>query len=158
MQRIVFDNENKKSYEIADSSGNVRGVIYVDTTDFDIFTRAEKAAENMQQIMNNKNIPASESAGDKAALELINTTDKLMKEQIDFVFGEGVSEVVFGDKNCLNLRGGKTLAEVFIDVIIKEISRDMDRQNSLSQKKINKYTGAYNSSGHRRKNRRKGGK
>lgn len=49
MQRIVFDNENKKSYEIADSKGNVRGVIYVETTDLDIFTRAEKAAENIKK-------------------------------------------------------------------------------------------------------------
>ena len=154
MQRIVFDNENKKSYEIADSSGNVRGVIYVDTGDFDIFTRIEKAGENMQQILKDEKIKLSNDMDDKEALELINTTDRLIKEQINYIFGEDVSKVVFGDKNCLNLRGGKTLAEVFVDTIVKEISKDMNRQVGINKKNINKYTKPYNSSGHRRRNKR----
>lgn len=156
MQRIVFDNENKKSYEIADSNGNVRGVIYVETTDLDIFTRAEKAGENIQKILENEKI--TDNMDDRAALKIVNETDRLMKEQIDYVFGAGVSEIAFGDKKCLNIRNGKTLAEVFIEAMMNEVNRDFGRQVSVNRKNISKYTKPYNSSAYRTKSRRKGGR
>lgn len=157
MQRIVFDNENKKSYEIADSKGNVRGVIYVETTDLDIFTRAEKAAENIKKILDDEKITNDMDVNDRDVLKAVNETDRLMKEQIDYIFGAGVSEIAFGDKKCLNIRNGKTLAEIFIEAIMKEVNRDFGRQTEVNKKNISKYTKPYSSSGYRRNKRRKRG-
>lgn len=157
MQRIVFDNENKKSYEIADSKGNVRGVIYVETTDLDIFTRAEKAAENIKKILDDEKITNDMDVNDRDVLKAVNETDRLMKEQIDYIFGAGVSEIAFGDKKCLNIRNGKTLAEIFIEAIMKEVNRDFGKQTEVNKKNISKYTKPYSSSGYRRNKRRKRG-
>ncbi len=157
MNRIVFDNENKKQYEIADSNGNVRGIISVDTTDLDIFTRAEEAGNNIHKILNDEKIQLSDDMEEKYAFELINKVDKLMKEQIDYIFGEGVSKIAFGDKKCLNIRNGKTLAEVFIEAIMEEVNKDFGRQAKINQKNINRYTRPYNTD-HRRKYGKKRGK
>jgi len=142
MQSIRFD-DGYKEFMINDDPNKV---IRFDPTDFAIIERfnnamknIEKATENLENDVNidSKGEPLSEL---EEAAEAVAKVNKLIKEQIDYIFDSPVSEMVFGNKSPLALVKGVPLFERFIMAAKEVIEKEVKKEMEASQKRIEKYT------------------
>lgn len=93
----------------------------IDFTDADFIEKIEegrlKVDKEIEELQKNKN--------DLSPAEGIRQECKIVKDFIDYVFGDGTSEKIFGNKNSL-----KMCVEIFEDIF-----NERDKQlNSLNQK------------------------
>jgi hypothetical protein len=95
--------------------------------------------KNINTIVNDleKMTKSDDEEAIKAALRV---ADEKTKQEIDNVFGPGISAAVFGDMNCLSFAGGQPIALNFIDAIAPKIKADLDKEQKASDKRIKKYT------------------
>jgi len=142
MQSIRFD-DGYKEFMINDDPNKV---IRFDPTDFAIIERfnnamknIEKATENLENDVNidSKGEPLSEL---EEAAEAVAKVNKLIKDQIDYIFDSPVSEMVFGNKSPLALVKGVPLFERFIMAAKEAIEKEVKKEMEASQKRIEKYT------------------
>jgi len=142
MQSIRFD-DGYKEFMINDDPNKV---IRFDPTDFAIIERfnnamknIEKATENLENDVNidSKGEPLSEL---EEAAEAVAKVNKLIKDQIDYIFDSPVSGMVFGNKSPLALVKGVPLFERFIMAAKEVIEKEVKKEMEASQKRIEKYT------------------
>ena len=142
MQSIRFD-DGYKEFMINDDPNKI---IRFDPADFGIIERfnnalknIEKATESLENDVNidSKGEPLSEL---EEAAEAVAKVNKLIKEQIDYIFDSPVSEMVFGNKSPLALVKGVPLFERFIMAAKEVIEKEVKKEMEASQKRIEKYT------------------
>ena len=70
---------------------------------------------------------------------------KLIYEQVDYIFGNAISEKVF--KHChplsVDSKSGKYYIERFINAVAPVIKRDVEASNKASQKRMDKHLAKY---------------
>ena len=84
-----------KSYEVKDIDGTLLGTLYVNPADIGIAARLEEARRAIQQL-------ADGLAAD-AGVDQIIEADKLIREQINYIFGSDASSVFFKGVSALAL-------------------------------------------------------
>lgn len=131
-------NKGYKSYTI---NGDEGAVITVKTTDFGIIDRLTRVRENIGRIVAELE-KVEESAKTETYLNALNDADQKVKVELDEVFDSPVSAAVFGNMNCLSFAGGQPVALNFLEVIIPEITKDLEQEQKTSSAKISKYTAA----------------
>lgn len=135
MNNLNFDT-GYKEYSINGDEGKV---IRIDTTDFALFDRAQKAAKNIDKLSDNYRQAKVET--DEQANELFVKVDKDIREQINNIFGYDVSSVVFGITNCMSItKSGHMLFENFLNAVIPVIKNDMQEAVDKQNKRVEKYT------------------
>lgn len=149
MQNISF-NDGYKEYTI---NNNETKVIRFNPSDFNIIDRVAKSLNAIQNIsedmqkhdfeLNSDGTVDADTISDlEYAGKIISDCDKRIKEQINYILGNEVSDVVFGNHSCLSLVGGKPLYERFLDAVVPIIKKDVETAQKASQKRIEKYTKA----------------
>ena len=124
MKNICFD-DGYHEYKI---NGDESRVIRVNPSDFGILARLNAAQEAMKDVTI-ENSP-----------EGIAEFDRLAREQIDMVFGEGTAETVFGRINCASVANGKPVYINFLEAFAPIIKADVEAERKKSDANIKKYT------------------
>lgn len=142
MQSIRFD-DGYKEFMINDDPNKV---IRFDPADFGIIERFNTAMKNIEEasetIKNDIDInPQGEPLSElEEAAEAVAKVNKLIKDQIDYIFDSPVSDMVFGNKSPLALVKGVPLFERFIMAAKEVIEKEVKKEMEASQKRIEKYT------------------
>ena len=124
MTSLNFDS-GVKEYEI---NGDPKRVLRINPSDFGIVERINKAKNALDELHITPDIDGM--------VEL----DKIVRAQIDEIFGVGSSDVIFGETNSASFAGGQPVFLNFLDSIIPEIERVVGEERKKSAAKIQKYT------------------
>lgn len=73
--------------------------------------------------------------------------DKMMREAVDGMFGEGFCQDVFGSTRLFALSGGLTLIEQLLYGVIDYMDEDIRKQQAARSEKIRYYTEKYRKRG-----------
>ncbi|MBQ8552308.1 MAG: hypothetical protein IJ428_05805 [Clostridia bacterium] len=73
-------------------------------------------------------------------LEAVTALDRIAREQIDAVFGDGIAAKVFGSANCASLVDGQPCFVGFIEAMSGVIKEAVEHEAEMSKTKIAKYT------------------
>ena len=130
MQYISF-NDGYKTYAI---NGDENCFIRINPSDFSILGKIEKAKSNIEKFK------IDEPTAPEEAAAAANKLDTAIREQIDFIFGEGISKTVFGSLNCVSLAGGKPIYQNFLDALLPVIEADIAEEKKKSDENIRRYT------------------
>ena len=133
MSNINFDN-GMKSYVI---NGDESKVIYFNPNDFNIIDRIDKAFKEIEKI--SKKYEEAQ-AKNQDVMKTFIACDKDIREQINYVFGNDVCSVAFGDINCMSFAGGNPIHLNFLNALIPIIKKEIKAEQEKSKKNIEKYT------------------
>ena len=125
-----------KSYEVKDIDGTLLGTLYVNPADIGIAARLEDARRAIQQL-------ADGLAAD-AGVDQIIEADKLIREQINYIFGSDASSVFFKGVSALALLPDGTMVfEKALQASVPIIEDAVGKAVKASQKRVQKHAGAY---------------
>ena len=125
-----------KSYEVKDIDGTLLGTLYVNPADIGIAARLEDARRAIQQL-------ADGLAAD-AGVDQIIEADKLIREQINYIFGSDASSVFFKGVSALALLPDGTMVfEKVLQAAVPIIEDAVGKAVKASQKRVQKHAGAY---------------
>lgn len=125
-----------KSYEVKDIDGTLLGTLYVNPADIGIAARLEEARRAIQQL-------ADGLAAD-AGVDQIIEADKLIREQINYIFGSDASSVFFKGVSALALLPDGTMVfEKVLQAAVPIIEDAVGKAVKASQKRVQKHAGAY---------------
>lgn len=145
MQNIRFD-EGYKEFMINDDPNRI---IRFNPADYGIIERFNTAHKEilteMEKIQKDFNIKADGSPdvpeGElEEAAELMAKVRKIICDKIDYIFGNPVSEIVFGTQSPLSSVKGVPLFERFIMAAQPFIEKEVKAEQEASQKRVSKYT------------------
>lgn len=98
------------------------------------FHEASRALETLIAANSEKNVEMKEDA-----VEAIGKLDKAIREQIDYIFNQPVSETVFGKQSLMAPVGGKMLFERFLEAALPVITKCIQDEKKASAERIGKY-------------------
>lgn len=125
-----------KSYEVKDIDGTLLGTLYVNPADIGIAARLEEARRAIQQL-------ADGLAAD-ASVDQIIEADKLIREQINYIFGSDASSVFFKGVSALALLPDGTMVfEKVLQAAVPIIEDAVGKAIKASQMRVQKHAGAY---------------
>ena len=127
-----------KSYEVKDIDGTLLGTIYVNPADFGIAARLEEARRAIQQLADGL---ASDTDAD---VDKIIEVDKLIREQVNYIFGSDASSVFFKGVSALALLpDGSMVFEKVLQAAVPIIEDAVGKAIKASQMRVQKHAGAY---------------
>jgi hypothetical protein len=127
-----------KSYEVKDLDDTLLGTIYVNPADFGIAARLEEARRAIQQLADGL---ASDADAD---VDKIIEADKLIKEQVNYIFGSDASSVFFKGVSALALLpDGSMVFEKVLQAAVPIIEDAVGKAIKASQMRVQKHAGAY---------------
>ena len=124
MKSLNFDS-GFKEYVINEDPTRV---LRINPSDFGIIERINKAKDELDKLHITPDIDGM--------VEL----DKVVRAQIDEIFGVGSSDVIFGETNSASFAGGQPVFLNFLECITPEIARVIEEEKKKSATKIKKYT------------------
>lgn len=127
-----------KTYDIEDEKGDLLGTISIHPSDLNIAKRAYDGGEKIQELIDGMAEINTENT--EGAANTIDSIDKAIKEQLDYIFDAPVSETIFKNINSLSVSGGKYLVENFLDMILPVINQSIDEGVKASEARVKKYT------------------
>ena len=128
-----------KTYDIEDEHGNVRGQITINPKDMSFFGKAQKMRDTILHYMDDIDI-IDKSKSEDEIVKLFDDTDLMIKEEIDKLFGEGTSTVIFGSQSSLSTINGVTFVERFMTAFMPIIQKEFQTELDNSSARVNKYT------------------
>ena len=127
-----------KSYEVKDLDDTLLGTIYVNPADFGIAARLEEAHRAIQRLADGL---ASDADAD---VDKITEADKLIKEQVNYIFGSDASSVFFKGVSALALLpDGSMVFEKVLQAAVPIIEDAVGKAIKASQMRVQKHAGAY---------------
>lgn len=127
-----------KSYEVKDIDDTLLGTIYVNPADFGIAARLEEARRAIQQLADGL------AADADADVDKIIEADKLIREQINYIFGSDASSVFFKGVSALALLPDGTMVfEKALQAAVPIIEDAVGKAIKASQMRVQKHTSAY---------------
>lgn len=127
-----------KSYEVKDIDGTLLGTLYVNPADIGIAARLEEARRAIQQLADGL---ASDADAD---VDKIIEADKLIREQVNYIFGSDASSVFFKGVSALALLpDGSMVFEKVLQAAVPIIEDAVGKAIKASQMRVQKHAGAY---------------
>lgn len=134
MDNLNFD-VGYKEYSI---NGDESRILRIKMTDYAIFDRFTKAMKQIDKIA--KEYENSTANTFDEANNLFVSVDRKIRKQIDFIFDGDVSDIIFGNTNCISIAGGKPVFQNFLEVILPSIKKDIGVEQQKIAEKVHKYT------------------
>ena len=128
-----------KTYDIEDEHGNIRGQITINPKDMSFFGKAQKMRDTILHYMDDIDI-TDQSKDENEIVKLFDDTDNMIKAEIDKLFGEGTSTVIFGSQSSLSTINGVTFVERFMTAFMPIIQKEFQTELDNSSARIDKYT------------------
>lgn len=142
MQNLRFD-DGFKEFTV---NGDKNRIVRFNPADINLLDRFDQAVKTIEIEQNKlkEDIELKENGEaieeSEEALEVIRRANKLIKDQIDFIFDSKVSEVIFGNQSPMSTVNGRPLFERVFDAIKPILEKEIVSEQEASQKRINKYT------------------
>lgn len=127
-----------KTYDIEDENGNIRGQITINPKDMSFFGKALKMRDTILHYMDNLDVNDS-TKSEQQIIEIFDNTDKIIKDEIDKLFGEGTSITIFGHQSSLSTINGVTFVERFLSAFMPIIQEEFKQEIQNSSARIDKY-------------------
>lgn len=131
MNNLSFD-VGYKEYSI---NGDESRILRINTSDMNFITRMNKAEKELQKIADKCNSATAENA-----IETLSYLDNEVRKQINYVFDGDVSDIIFGNTNCISISGGKPIFENFLEAVLPIIKEDISTEQKKIERKVSKYT------------------
>ena len=128
-----------KTYDIEDEHGNIRGQITINPKDMSFFGKAQKMRDTILHYMDDIDI-TDQSKDENEIVKLFDDTDNMIKAEIDKLFGNGTSTVIFGSQSSLSTINGVTFVERFMTAFMPIIQKEFQTELDNSSARVNKYT------------------
>ena len=128
-----------KTYDIEDEHGNIRGQITINPKDMSFFGKAQKMRDTILHYMDDIDI-TDQSKDENEIVKLFDDTDNMIKAEIDKLFGNGTSTVIFGSQSSLSTINGVTFVERFMTAFMPIIQQEFQAELNNSSARIDKYT------------------
>lgn len=125
-------NVGYKEYSI---NGDESRILRINTSDMNIITRMNKAEKELQKIADKCNSATADNA-----IETLSYLDNEVRKQINYVFDGDVSDIIFGNTNCISIAGGKPIFENFLEAVLPVIKEDISTEQKKIERKVSKYT------------------
>lgn len=123
-------------------NGDPERVIYIQTSDFNIQMRAVQARRNINALLTE--LDGVNPQNEEECADALESVDKKIREQINYIFNYDVSAPVFGlCSPLMSLKNGKIYVEAFLDAIAPEIKKAAEKAAKASEKRIAKHSGKY---------------
>lgn len=133
MKNINFD-DGYKEFSINNDPDRT---ICFNPSDVAIVERFHKASGALEKLIAENGEKEAGTPEDTA--EAIKGLDEAIREQIDYIFNQPVSNKVFGNQSPMAPVGGKMLFERFLEAVIPVITSYMKAEMKASEKRISKY-------------------
>ena len=127
-----------KTYDIEDEHGNVRGQITLNPKDIGFFNRAQKMRDKILHYMDSIDWNNNDKTDDEILI-IFDTTDKIIKKEIDDLFGQGTSDIIFGTQSSLSTINGISFVERFLTTFMPIIESEFKEELKNSSNRIDKY-------------------
>lgn len=135
MANVINFDEGLKEYAI---NGDEKRIIKFKPTDFDMIARMkntrkafEKYSEELKKM----------SPDDEEELNLVGEYSKKVKEQINYMFGYDIADVLFENANCMSLcENGNPVFLNFFNAVFPIITQDIEKAQKKADKNVKKYT------------------
>lgn len=142
-------------------NGDESRVITINPTDKNMVNRFISAYKDLSSLeekyrnvesdtMSAQEIESLTEMGTDASVEAIGKLEKISQTEaeiehegramVDKICGSPVSEIVFGDTNCMSIAGGQTIAQNFIDAYAAFLEPYIKNEYEKAKNKIGKYT------------------
>lgn len=132
-------NTGLKTYDIEDENGNIRGQITINPKDMNFMPRAQQMKKNISNWLESiDKLP--ENLTEEEMSEKMLQYDNLIKSEINTLFADDVSSVVFGSQSAFNTLNGVTFVERFLQAIMPVIEEEFAKEHAKSTERIQKYT------------------
>lgn len=143
MELII--NTGRKEYNLKDQNGNIIGKIQVNPNDPNFVARMNNFVNKYAELAD-KADKVDEYFGvgdlDKAS-ETMLELDNEIKAEVDILFDDEISKVVFKGCNCLATVNGVPFIERFINAILPEFKNMINRERQAQNQRVSKYTQNY---------------
>ncbi len=133
MKNINFDDGYKEFTINNDPDRTIR----FNPSDMAIVERLYKASEALEKLVAENAEKDAETPEDAA--RAIERLDAAIREQVDYIFNQPVSNKVFGHQSPMAPVGGKMLFERFIEAATPVIMSYVKAERKASEKRIGKY-------------------
>lgn len=135
MKNINFEDGYKEFTINNDPERTIR----FNPSDIAIVERFHEASRALEKLIaesgeKEKNVEMKEDT-----VEAIGKLDKAIREQIDYIFNQPVSETVFGKQSPMAPVGGKMLFERFLEAVLPVITTHIQDEKKASAERIGKY-------------------
>ena len=127
-----------KTYDIEDENGNIRGQITLNPKDMGFFNRAQKMRDKILHYMDSIDWNNNDKTDDEILI-IFDTTDKIIKKEIDDLFGQGTSDIIFGTQSSLSTINGISFVERFLTTFMPIIESEFKEELKNSSNRIDKY-------------------
>ena len=127
-----------KTYDIEDEHGNIRGQITINPKDMGFFSRAQKMRDKILHYMDSIDWNNNDKTDDEILI-IFDTTDKIIKKEIDDLFGQGTSDIIFGTQSSLSTINGISFVERFLTTFMPIIESEFKEELKNSSNRIDKY-------------------
>lgn len=127
-----------KTYDIEDEHGNIRGQITLNPKDIGFFNRAQKMRDKILHYMDSIDWNNNDKTDDEILI-IFDTTDKIIKKEIDDLFGQGTSDIIFGTQSSLSTINGISFVERFLTTFMPIIESEFKEELKNSSNRIDKY-------------------
>lgn len=130
---LVFD-DGYKEFTINNDPNRVIRFNPSDVAIVERFKNSQAVLEALVQEFT-ENTPEDVAAG-------LKKLDTAIKKEIDNIFNQPVSNIVFGNQSPMSLVKGVPLFERFFDAVLPVIMDGIKEEKKLSQQRVNKYVKA----------------
>lgn len=127
MNNLNFD-DGYKSFMI---NNDPNKVIRFNPTDYGMIERIEqsmKIIDEANMSVNDIELNADGTPVLESASESVSKTSKIIKDQIDYVLGSNVSDIVFGKQSPLSTVKGKPLFERFLECVLPVVQKEIEKE------------------------------
>ena len=134
---LNIDGIKKTAFRI---NGDNNSILELNLSDVNIGERLEKGYIKLQQELEKiATIPDD----DTDAYEELKKADKVMREQLDYIFDSNVSEVCGKGGSMYDPKDGSYRFEHILSTLLKLYDESINREYALMKKRIDKHTGSY---------------
>ena len=127
-----------KTYDIEDEHGNIRGQITLNPKDMGFFSRDKKMRDKILHYMDSIDWNNNDKTDDEILI-IFDTTDKIIKKEIDDLFGQGTSDIIFSTQSSLSTINGISFVERFLTTFMPIIESEFKEELKNSSNRIDKY-------------------
>jgi hypothetical protein len=128
-----------KSYNV----NGVEGVFAINPTDADFVERLFDAFEDLEKRQREKESTVSKTGDKREAFRIAREYDSEMREIIDGLLGDGVSEKLFGRMNVYAYGNGLPAWANFILGLMEECDCAFAREQKATNPRLKKYLDKY---------------
>lgn len=140
MNNLNFDD----GYREFSINNDESRVVRFNPSDYAIFARLAEAKKKIGEAFEKAGdvdiTPEGKAVDFEVAGKRIDELDKIIKEQMNYVFNSEVADKIFGNQSPLSNIGGKSLFERVFECIEPILLDAMTESKKERKKKIEKYT------------------